>query len=181
MKHIIEQLFLFSKLDMDEFPFSPQHFDIICALSDITEELSDEYASKGLIIGIADTTTVNPDNIIVYTDVTHFRRVVINILENSAKYKEKETGCLNISVSLVSNSIHIKFSDDGPGVSPETLPNLFNVFYRTDPSRHTKGSGLGLAISAKIIERSGGTIHAENNDSGGLSVIICLPIETREA
>jgi len=55
------------------------------------------------------------------------------------------------------------------------LPNLFNAFYRADPSRHIKGSGLGLAISAKIIERSGGTINAENSGSGGIAIVIRLP------
>ena len=70
----------------------------------------------------------------------------------------------------------LRFADDGPGLSPEKMPNLFNAFYRADPSRHTKGSGLGLAISAKIIERSGGTIYAETSNSGGLAVVIRLPI-----
>jgi signal transduction histidine kinase len=79
----------------------------------------------------------------------------------------------------------IRFADDGPGVGPDELPKLFNAFYRADQSRHTQGSGLGLAISAKIIERSGGTIYAENsglNESGGgLAVVIRLPTETGAA
>ena len=84
---------------------------------------------------------------------------------------------MEISACPDSNSVQIRLADDGPGVYPDALPNLFNVFYRTDPSRHTKGSGLGLAISAKIIERSGGSIFAENNDTGGLAIVIRLPIE----
>jgi signal transduction histidine kinase len=180
MKQIIEQLFLFSKLDMNEFQFSPHCFDITRALSDIIEELADEYAMRGLKITINEWT----ESVFVYADVVHFRRVLINIFENSVRYKEKDTGRLEINVSLPdditldNNFIHIRFTDDGPGVNPKALPNLFNAFYRTDPSRHTKGSGLGLAISAKIIERSGGTIHAANGDNGGLSVIIHLPIST---
>jgi len=177
MKHIIEQLYLFSKLDMDEFPLSPRRFDITRALSDMIEELADEYAMKGLIVTAAESS----ENIFVHVDAAQFRRVLVNILENSARYKEKETGRVEISVRVDSCFVQIKFTDDGPGASPEALPNLFNAFYRADPSRHTKGSGLGLAISAKIIERSGGTIHAENVDSGGLAIVIRLPIETGES
>jgi len=177
MRHIIEQLFLFSKLDMDEFPFSPSRFELTLALSDMVEELTDEYAMRGLEIII----NTSVQNVFVNADVSHFRRVVINILENSVKYKEKEKGRMEISTSLGNNFARIRFADDGPGVSQETIPNLFNAFYRTDPSRHTKGSGLGLAISTKIIERSGGTIHAENADSGGLVIVIRLPVETGEA
>jgi signal transduction histidine kinase len=177
MKHIIEQLFLFSKLDMNEFPFSPHRFEFMHALSDMVEELTEEYAMRGLNIIIDG----NLENVFVYADVSHFRRVLVNILENSVKYKEKETGRMEINASLENNFISISFADNGPGVNTDTLPNLFNVFFRTDPSRHTKGSGLGLAISAKIIERSGGTIHAENVGSGGLAVIIRLPVTTGEA
>ena len=135
--------------------------------------------------------TEGPKDVFVNADVSHLRRVIINILENSAKYKEKETGQLEISASLDSSFVRLRFADDGPGVDPAALSNIFNVFYRTDPSRHTSslrygdrrssGSGLGLAISSKIIERSGGTIHAEGVPSGGLALIIRLPINTVEA
>ena len=176
MKHIIEQLFLFSKLDMDEFPFSPHRVSVKHALSDMIEELADEYAMKGLVIEIDDSF----GNAFVNTDVLQLRRVLINILENSAKYRKEEIGRLKISASVDSDFIRLTFADDGPGVLPELLPNLFNAFFRSDPSRDTKGSGLGLAISAKIIERSGGTIHAENADAGGLVIVIRLPIIKEE-
>jgi signal transduction histidine kinase len=168
---------------MNEFQFSSRRFDISRALSDIIEELADEYAMQGLNITINEL----PENIFVYADVVHFRRVLINILENSVRYKVKDAGHLEINVSLPdditrdSRFVQLRFADDGPGVHPEALPHLFNAFYRSDPSRHTKGSGLGLAISAKIIERSGGTMYAENGDSGGLAVIVRLPIEAGAA
>jgi signal transduction histidine kinase len=176
MKHIIEQLFLFSKLDMDEFLFSFRRFELTRTLSDMVDELEEEYSRRGLDISIID----NSESIFVSVDVSHFRRVLINILENSVKYKERETGHMEISISLVNNFVEVRLADDGPGVNADMLPKLFNVFFRTDSSRHTKGSGLGLAISAKIIERSGGTIHAEPAGSGGLAVVIRLPIETGE-
>jgi len=177
MKHIIEQLFLFSKLDMDEFPFFPARFELTRALSDMVEELTEEYAMRGLEIAI----DAGSQNVFVFADVSQFRRVVINILENSVKYKEKETGRMEINSSIDNNFIQLRFTDNGPGVNHDMLPNLFNAFYRADPSRHTKGSGLGLAISAKIIERSGGTIHAENAGTGGLVIVIRLPVEAGEA
>jgi signal transduction histidine kinase len=146
----------------------------MAALSDIIEELAEEYAMRGLKINI----DAGIENVFVYADAAHLRRVIINILENSVRYKEKEIGCMEISVSVPdSSSVQLRFADDGPGVNPEALPNLFNAFYRTDPSRHTKGSGLGLAISAKIIERSGGAMYANNGEHSGLVVVICLPVD----
>ncbi|MDR2543505.1 MAG: HAMP domain-containing protein [Treponema sp.] len=174
MEQIIERLFMFSKLDMEEFPLTLSRVDIMQAITDMLEELREEYTKRGLIISIVDI----PKKIFMNTDIMFLSNALINILENSTNYKTKDTGCLVISASLSDGFIQIRFADDGPGVNSDMLNKLFNVFYRTDPSRHKKGSGLGLAISAKIIERLGGTIYAENCNPSGLAITIHLPIET---
>jgi signal transduction histidine kinase len=172
MEHIIEQLFLFSKLDMDEFPIAMRNVDISLAISDMIEDSATEYASRGLSIKFAEMA----QNIHVSADVLMLRNVIINILENSAKYKTKEQGQVEISIAAADNFILLRLADDGPGVQADMLPKLFDVFYRTDPSRSKLGSGLGLAISVKIIERMNGSIHAELPAAGGLAVVIRLPL-----
>ena len=82
---------------------------------------------------------------------------------------------------MLDDSILLRFADNGPGVKPEALENLFDVFYRADPARNTQGSGLGLAISAKIIERMSGSVHAELPEEGGLAIVIRLPFLKGEA
>ena len=69
------------------------------------------------------------------------------------------------------------FADDGCGVPDETLPKLFDLFYRTDPARAESGagSGLGLAIVKKAAEQMGGSVSAEKSAYGGLCVVIELP------
>jgi signal transduction histidine kinase len=177
LEHIIEQLFLFSKLDMDEFPLAMRQVDIGLVLSDMLEELVREYAMRGLDIVFSGMA----HNILVSADTLWLRSVVINILENSARYKTKERGRMAVEIAAVNDSVLLRFTDDGPGVSAEALPKLFDVFYRADPSRNKKGSGLGLAISAKIIERMGGAIGAELPAAGGLAVVISLPITEETA
>ena len=173
LEHIIEQLFLFSKLEMDEFPLDLRRTDIALAVCDIIEDSLSEYATKGLDIKIA----AMPKNAFALADVILLRNVVINILENSVRYKTKECGQVEISAAAENDTVVLRFIDDGPGVQADALPKLFDVFFRSDPSRSKQGSGLGLAISAKIIERMGGTIHAELPDSGtGLATVIRLPL-----
>jgi signal transduction histidine kinase len=171
LEHIIGQLFLFSKLETNEFPIRTELVDIGQEISETIRGLSEEYAHKGLTLKSEDTisgTTVNTDTVLL-------RSVLVNILENSAKYKIGENGTVSASVQTDGEWVLVRLSDDGPGVPKDALPKLFDVFYRNDPSRNTKGSGLGLAISAKIIERMGGKISAELPAAGGLAVIVRLP------
>ena len=164
MKHIIEQLFLFSKLDMDEFPLDLHDIDIALAVSEMIEDSLAEYESQGLTIHIAEM----PKDTYISADVFTLRNVIFNVLENSVKYKTKGHAKMEISAEITDNYVCLRFADDGPGVKEDLLPKLFDVFYRTDPSRSkagtggetslanarsSGGSGLGLAISAKIIQR----------------------------
>ena len=173
LEHIIEQLFLFSKLEMDEFPLDLRRTDIALAICDIIEDSFSEYAAKGLDVKIA----AMPKNAHVLADVIMLRNVVINVLENSVRYKTKERGQVEVSAAVENDAVLLRLVDDGPGVQANVLPKLFDVFFRSDPSRSKQGSGLGLAISAKIIERMGGSIHAELPAGGtGLATVIRLPL-----
>lgn len=172
MEHIIEQLFLFSKLDMNEFPLFMRRVDIGLAVSDMIEDSAPEYENRGLSVALAEI----PQNIYINADVFMLKNVIINILENSVKYKTKEHGQIKINIMQNDGYVFLRMTDNGPGVQAEMLPSLFDIFYRTDPSRSNKGSGLGLAISAKIIERMNGQIFAELPSDGGLSIVVKLPL-----
>lgn len=173
LEHIVSQLFLFSKLDIGEFPLYLEKVDIGEEISNIAANLFEEYKEKGLIITIMQ----NVEGICIQADIVQLRNAVINVLENSVKYKNMEQGQMKISCEDKDRYVEIRLEDNGPGVSDEALEKLFDVFYRTDPSRSnpSKGSGLGLSITAKILEQLGGTIKAENVEEGGLAIIMTLP------
>jgi signal transduction histidine kinase len=172
LEHIINQLFLFSKLDLNDLPLNFKSLDAGPLVTDMIAELSDEYAKRGLMIEPGETTR----NIYVYLDPVLFQTVIVNVLENSVKYKDADQGRLTVSCIPASGGIEIYLTDDGPGVPKEVLEKLFDVFYRADPSRNSRGNGLGLAISQKIVKRMGGTIRAEAPPAGrGLSIVIFLP------
>ena len=138
MEHIIDQLFLFSKVDLEEFLFTMRSVDITSAISEMIEESFHEYTSRGLDIKF----TEKHDDVFALVDVFMLRNVVDNILDNSLKYKTKNRGQMEISISVVNGFVLLSFTDDGSGVDEDMLPKLFEVFYRADPSRSKKGSGL---------------------------------------
>jgi signal transduction histidine kinase len=170
LERIIEQLLLFSNLETKAYPVRAKPEGIGEAVLGIARELADEYASKGLIISAE-----IEGGLVANADIQLLRNAIVNILENSAKYKNKEEGRALVSVQGENGGILIRISDDGPGVAPEELEKLFNMFHRSDPSRGTRGNGLGLAISAKTIELMGGRISAELADGGGLAILLRLP------
>ncbi|GHV87249.1 hypothetical protein AGMMS50255_5450 [Spirochaetia bacterium] len=179
LEHIINQLFLFSKLDIGEYPVNMQKIDLGRTLTEMLGELADEYGRRGLVITQGrDDDTPFVEDVFVNADYLQLRNVIINILENSVKYKNTEKGELAVNSSVSGNMAAITLTDKGPGVPREALDKLFDVFYRTDPSRNNekKGSGLGLAIADKTIRRMGGSIHAELPENGGLSIVIQLPV-----
>ena len=172
LEKIINRLFLFSKLDIGTFPMNIQTVDLNKTLSKIIAELSGEYEKKSLDIVYVEMSKI----VFVAVDVVLLQNVIVNIFENSAQYKDKERSMLRIETKRANTTAEILLSDNGPGIAVEQIGKLFDVFYRSDPSRNNKGSGLGLAISAKIIQRMNGTIHAEIASGGGLALSIKLPV-----
>ena len=175
IEYIINQLFLFSKMDIGEFPFKLEAVDI----GDELKRIVDSLDYEGLTIELKE----NVQSIAVSIDIVQFRNVIQNILNNSVKYGNKEVGYSEISCIANNDTVSITIRDNGPGVPEEMLNKIFDVFYRGDASRTSpsNGSGLGLAICLKAIERLNGSIRAENTEGSGLSIIITLPIQKGES
>jgi signal transduction histidine kinase len=144
---MVSKLFLYSKMDMGNYPTFPEKLDIGKEISDFVDASQEEYKSRGLIIETGDM----PTERYIHADPVQLRSVFANILDNSAKYKEKETATETVSCAVNNSVIQIVFEDNGPGIQRDALLKIFNVFYRGDPSRNNpqKGSGLGTRHYSK--------------------------------
>ena len=168
---LVSQLFLYSKLDLEGVPMEMRPIRLDEFVAGFVKEAALDSRTRGLEITAEQLAPVT-----VSADPEQLRRVLSNILENSIKYKAKETGRLRITLE---ESGRLTLADDGPGVPEEALPKLFDVFYRSDPARKNPagGSGLGLAIAAKAVQGMGGTIRARSGPHGGLAIEITLSKE----
>lgn len=173
LEHIIKQLFLFSKLDIGEFPMNIDKVDVGKYIFDFVEDVEFYYKEKGLIINLKE----NIKETFINIDKVQVKNVLTNVLENTIKYSDKENKELSIICKREDKKAIICLNDNGPGINEKDINKIFNVFYRGDKSRKntSQGSGLGLAISSKMIEQLGGKIKAKNLLEGGLSIIIELP------
>jgi signal transduction histidine kinase len=173
LEHIISQLFLFTKLDLGEFPLRLERVEVGQALREFVASVESEYAAKGLTVRLA----TPPNALWADLDIAQFRNVLHNILVNSAAYATGDGPTSLIELSGDASSITLSLADDGPGVPPDSIDRLFDVFYRTDLARQdsANGSGLGLAIAWKMIGRLGGAMRAENVEPHGLRIVVTLP------
>lgn len=172
LEQIVSQLFLFSKMELGEYVEHPCLVKLDEAIRRMVEGIQEEYKEKGLEI------TMELEAVTVWADSVQLERVIGNILGNSLKYKKKEIGHAHIKLEETGQTCRLSVSDDGMGVPEEAIPHLFEVFYRSDPSRQhpAKGSGLGLAIVANIVGRMNGTVAAKNGEDGGLEISMTFPI-----
>ena len=178
MEHLVESLFLFSKLDLGRIPFTQENVLCYRYFEDFVQEKAPLLAAQGMTLRLVGT----PTNTKISIDRLQFRRVLENLLSNSLKYKGDGPIDFTVALEETAHTIIIRCADTGQGVSTESLSKLFDSFYRTDAARThvTKGSGLGLAIAKQIILSMHGTITASHTPGGGLTISITLPIVKEE-
>jgi histidine kinase len=174
MDHLIDELFIFSKLDLGKVPFEFEKIDIKDYLIDYFEELSFDLRKQNVELNFQFTPTGCYD---VLIDREKFKRVLANIINNSLKYMEKDKRELIISMHSTNENVEISIADNGPGIPEESIPFIFNQFYRAERSRNklTGGSGLGLSIAKMIIEEHNGVIKLESILKVRTTITITLP------
>lgn len=173
MDRLIDELFLFSKLDLKRLPFHLEPLDLSDYLSDYVEEQSIDPRRQGIMVSFS---LVGDKPVSVMADREKLRRVIMNIMDNSLKYMNKEQKEIRVELIDGKEEATVHIQDNGPGINNKALPYIFDRFYRVDPSRNTAtgGSGLGLAIVKQIVEGHGGRVWAESRIGEGTSIYFTL-------
>jgi signal transduction histidine kinase len=121
-------------------------------------------------------TQVDPALGPVYGDRNRLKQVALNLLTNAVKYNQKG-GLVLVSVSAEGSEAVLSVSDTGRGIPPESLPRVFERFYRVpDQEASTAGTGLGLAIAKRIVESNQGTIGVTSEVGKGSTFSVRLPL-----
>jgi len=174
MDHLIDELFLYSKLDLKRVPFHFEDVNIHHYLLDRIEELQFDLDNIQVMITYENVSKHN--DIFVIMEREQFKRVFTNVIQNSLKYMDKSEKHISIKLIEENEKVIIECTDNGKGISEEVLPYIFDQFYRVDQSRNAMsgGSGLGLAIVKRIIEEHGGQVWAESEEGVYTSIYLTL-------
>ena len=172
ISNMIDDLLLYSKLELNQLPFDLERVEIARYLSDCVEDFQVAFAQERKSICFENNLA---GTAFVRIDLRRFRRVVQNVIDNARKHIEENEGCLKILLRENEKAVIIEFADNGEGITQKDLPHIFERFYRADSARKAEGSsGLGLAIAKQIVTGMDGRIWAVSDEGQGSSIMILL-------
>ncbi|MHB8076364.1 sensor histidine kinase [Desulfosporosinus fructosivorans] len=176
MDKLIDDLFLFSKLDLQKLDFHFERVLIGAFMHDLMEEFQFELEEKQLNFHYVNKME---SDCLVSIDRKRIHQAFRNVIGNAVKYGADKDLTIRIEMKRHLDSfIVINIADNGPGISAEKLPHIFNRFYRIDNER-TKdlmSTGLGLAIAKELVQAHGGSITVVSIEKESTCFTILLPV-----
>lgn len=169
LEKMIDELFMYSKLDLEEENFNFDKVELTAYIKDIINEYQLEHSHLMIHLHIS-------EQIYVHADREQLYRAISNIIDNSIKYGHNECIVINVYLYIQGNDAWIDIQDNGTGIEKSELPKVFEAFHRTDHSRNSKtgGTGLGLSIVKRIIERHNGEVGINSELDKGTTISIRL-------
>ena len=173
MDRLINELTFYSKIDTNRIPYTFSKILVNDYFNDCVEDISLELESENVEFTHENQLT---EDVIVIADAEQIKRVINNIISNSLKYMNKDYRKIDIRLRDVGDFVQFEIEDNGRGIAPKDLANIFDRFYRTDASRNSSkgGSGIGLSIVRKILEDHGGKVWATSQLGKGTTMYFVL-------
>ncbi|MCJ7836853.1 HAMP domain-containing histidine kinase [Cuneatibacter sp. NSJ-177] len=158
---------------MDEGTKQVQKIDF--PFSDLASEMVQSFQALALQQNKTFSSRIQP-MLSLCGDEKSLRQLLSILLDNALKYSDPE-GAISLSLEKSGKSIRLTVFNTVENISPESLPHLFERFYRADPSRNsqTGGYGIGLSIAKAIVTSHKGKITASSPDGRSLQVVVVLP------
>jgi two-component system phosphate regulon sensor histidine kinase PhoR len=159
--NIVKELESISQLESGELKLNMEKFNI----KELTDDIIESFEMKADAKKIRIYYGKNYDRPIpVIADKSQITKLITNLIGNAIKYGYANTGKVKISFFDMDKNLLIEVTDNGPGISKEDLPRIYERFYRTDKarSRELGGTGLGLAIVKHIVEAHKQSIYTRS-------------------
>jgi two-component system, OmpR family, sensor kinase len=155
----------------DRLHVSLEPFDIGAFLDEFAERYADAWPERTI-----ELSSSLPPGSQVLADRDALTRVLINLVENAARYSRTD-GAIVLAAHEEADRIAIEVRDEGPGMTAEDAAHVFERFYRGAAGRdhERRGTGLGLSIVRALIEAGGGSVRLDTAPNRGTTVALLLP------
>ncbi len=167
-----------SSLVMDMLSFSkerepdPVPSDLVALVTDIVETVQQRATEIGATINWAPPAEMPH----LLFDPEALSRAILNVVTNALDAVEDRTGAavaIRVECDTAADRVRITVSDNGAGMTPETIAEIFNLFVSTKGAR---GTGLGLTVSRKILREHGGDIRVTSQPGEGSTFMLEFPL-----
>ncbi len=175
MKVLVEQLLFLARGDNDSMRVQMEELNLSALAEEVfqeTELIDKDHRLDGQIA----------PGVQVMADDGLMKQALRVVVDNALKYTPAG-GRVALALAVENGTARLSVTDEGQGIPPESLPHVFERFYRTDESRarQTGGTGLGLSIAKYIVERHNGWIEVVSRVNAGTRMTICIPASPEHA
>lgn len=176
MNKLIDDLFLFSKLDMQKLELNFNKLKIKDFMGDLMEEFKLELEDRQIKFYYEDYID---ENYYVNIDGKRVCQIFKNIIDNAVKYGNDDGIVIKVKLYRENDSACVDVMDNGHGIPRDKLPHIFDRFYRVDCARtkNLMSTGLGLAIAKELVEAHGGKINVSSVESEGTCFKVMFPLK----
>lgn len=173
LNNLIEDVLNISLIENNQLKATPAEFKIADFCKKIVQELSIVGVKSNKKVHIKLDSSIQDS--CFTTDTKFLRQIISNLVSNSFKYSGVEK--CSVEVATQENSLLIKISDKGKGMSPDHLSRVFEPFYQIqkDETLSKSGVGLGLSLVYKLVQEVGGSIKIDSALNVGTAVHVRLP------
>lgn len=166
---MLQTLMDISEAENGVMKLHPESIDV----AGLVRNVSDLYEFVAEEKSIRVTTEVAP-GLMVTADPSRLQQALANLLDNALKYSPASSAVV-IRARRAAATVEISVADEGPGISPEDLPRIWDRLYRGDKSRSQRGLGLGLSFVKAILQAHGGQATVTNRPGRGAFFALILP------
>ncbi len=165
LQRLIDDLLVVSRIDRGAIPVHLEPINVMKVLQEVNR-----------VASVEPSLTVDPEDLTVEADQDHLTRILINLVENAAKYASESA--VEMFAWVQSGRVMIAVVDHGPGIPQDQQERVFERFTQIDQSdtRARGGTGLGLSIVKSLSEVMHGTVRVEETEGGGATFVVELPL-----
>jgi two-component system phosphate regulon sensor histidine kinase PhoR len=173
MMQMVTELTELSRIESGRGDIKPEMIN----LNSLVEEIIARFKPQTERKTVALSAELSADLPLIRADKDRIYQVITNLVHNAIKFTPSG-GAVLVSTEISEDSVLVKVSDTGIGISREDLPRIFERFYKADKARSGEGAGLGLAIAKHIVQAHGGNIWVESEEGKGSTFFFNLPLQT---
>ena len=172
LQALIDDILDLAKIEAGKMPLHLEEIPLREVLIEVAQQIEPMVRKKGLEA----TYRVAEDGMVVHTDRTKLKQILLNLLSNAVKFTH--VGWVRLEATRHEDYVRIVVSDSGIGIKTEHLDAIWEDFRQIDQSRTREfgGTGLGLSITRKLLERLGGNVQVESTYGVGTTFTAWLPV-----